>query len=66
MTTLTIQIPDAETELVKKVLEKFNVKIVSTDQKTPNKLTVKTIEDAKNGIGIDEPIKNIRSFLTSL
>lgn len=64
MTPLTIQIPDQDAETVKKVLEKFNVKIVSGYE--PNALTAKTIEDAKQGLGIDKPIKNIHSFLTSL
>jgi hypothetical protein len=32
----------------------------------PNALTIKTINDAHNGKGINKPIKNIRSFISSL
>jgi hypothetical protein len=32
----------------------------------PNALTIKTIEEAHNGIGLEKPIKNIREFLNSL
>jgi hypothetical protein len=34
--------------------------------KTPNALTIKTIVAARQGIGIDEPINDIRDFINSL
>jgi len=67
METLTIEIPDKEIKIVKEILKKFNVKIVKAEQKAiPNALTVKTIEDAHNGKGLERPIGDIRSFINSI
>jgi hypothetical protein len=67
METLTIEIPDKETKIVKEILKKFNVKIIKTEgTETPNALTIKTIKDAQNGKGIEGPIENIRSFINSI
>jgi len=67
METLTIEIPDKETKIVKQILKKFNVKIIKTEgTKIPNALTIKTIEDARNGIGIEGPIGDIRSFINAI
>ncbi len=67
METLTIEIPDKEVKLLKEVLKKFKVKIVKTGTgEVTNALTLKTIEEAHKGKGIDKPIKNIRSFINSL
>jgi hypothetical protein len=64
MTTLTIQIPDKDAEIVKKVLEKFKVKIISST--TPNALTQKTIIEAQKGKGLGKPIENVKAFMDSL
>ncbi|MCD0489081.1 hypothetical protein LPB86_12645 [Pedobacter sp. MC2016-14] len=66
METLTIQIPDKEATVLKEILKKFNVKIINATNRTPNALTVKTIHNAHNGIELNEPIKNIRSFIDSI
>jgi len=66
MTLLTIQIPDKDAEIVKKILEKFNVKILADKEKTPNKLTAKTIEEARKRENLSAPIKDINSFMKSL
>ena len=67
METLTIEIPDKEVKIFKEILKKFNVKIVKTEgANIPNALTAKTIKDARNGKGVGEPIKNVRSFIDSL
>ena len=66
MTTLTIQIEDAEKDFLKKVLRKMNVKILDETDHTPNKITQKTIDDAKLGKGLSVPITNVREFLKSI
>ena len=67
METLTIEIPDKETKIVKEILKKFNVKIIKAEGgQTPNALTIKTIKDAHKGKGVDKPIKNVRSFIDSI
>ncbi len=67
METLTIEIPDNEAKVFREILEKYNIKTIKTEvTATPNALTVKTINDAHNGIGIEGPIENIRSFINSL
>ena len=63
MATLTIQIPDKEKDLFLQFLKKFNGKVVN---KEPNELTKKTIEDVRNGKGLEEPIKSVKSFMESL
>jgi hypothetical protein len=67
METLKVKIPDKGANISKKRLKKRNIKIIKTEvTATPNALTVKTINDAHNGIGIEGPIENIRSFINSL
>jgi hypothetical protein len=70
METLIINIPDKKSALVKKLLKELGVTI-KTDKKNkigniPNALTIKTIDDAHNGIGLEKPITNIDDFLKSL
>ena len=65
--TLTIEIPEKVTKIVKEILKKFKVKIIKTEAaRIPNALTDKTIKDAHNGKGIVGPIDNIRSFINSI
>ncbi len=66
MTTLIIQIEDNEINFLKKILRKMNVKIVSEADTLPNKLTRKTIEDARKGKGLGEPIADIDEFMDSI
>ncbi|WP_421940980.1 hypothetical protein [Pedobacter sp.] len=69
METLIIDIPENKSLLVKSLLKELGVTIHKKNTKKasiPNKLTRKTIEDAHKGIGIGEPIKDIKSFLGSL
>ncbi|HET8828307.1 MAG TPA: hypothetical protein VFM79_03150 [Pelobium sp.] len=66
MTTLTIQIEETEKEFLKKVLRKLNVKILDESDHIPNKLTQKTIDDARKGKGLAEPITNIKEFMGSI
>lgn len=51
MTTLTIELPDKETELFKQLLKKLNGKVVSID-KIPNRATIAAINELKDGKGI--------------
>jgi len=55
MTTLTIQVPDKDTELLKQVLKKFNAKIL-TEESPYNEEFVNEIKkgerDLKSGKGI--------------
>ena len=70
METLVIKVPEKKSALVKQLLIELGVKIDPTSttytKSTPNKTTAKTIEDAHKGIGLNEPIKDIRSFVKSL
>jgi len=69
METLIIDIPENKSSLVKSLLKELGVTIHKKNTKQvriPNELTRKTIEDARNGIGVGEPIKDIKSFLGSL
>jgi len=73
METLVINIPDKKSTLVKQLLKELGVSITSTTKvkdvkpsNVPNALTVKTIEDAHKGIGLDKAIKNIDDFIGSL
>lgn len=69
METLIIDIPENKSSLVKSLLKELGVTIHKKRVKKvdiPNELTRKTIEDAHKGIGVGEPIKNIKSFLGSL
>jgi hypothetical protein len=69
METLVINIPDKKKALVKKLLKELGVTISKTSSKksnVPNALTAKTIADARNGVGLEGPIKNIDDFLKSI
>jgi len=69
METLIIDIPENKSSLVKSLLKELGVTIHKKSAKKvrlPNELTRKTIEDAHKGIGVGEPIKDIKSFLGSL
>ena len=70
METLIINVPEKKSALVKQLLKELGVKINSQppelNNSTPNKLTAKTIDDAHKSIGLNEPIKDIKSFIKSL
>ncbi len=72
METLVINIPEKKSALVKQLLKELGVKIsdpsqsVDTTVQHPNKKTIKTIEDARKGLGLNEPIKDVHSFIKSL
>jgi len=69
METLIIDIPENKSSLVKSLLKELGVTIHKKNVKKvriPNELTRKTIEDAHKGIGVGEPIDDIKSFLSSL
>jgi len=70
METLIINIPEKKSELVKQLLKELGVKFKgknSTNSNVvPNSVTQKTIDDAHNGIGVGEPIKDIKSYIESL
>jgi hypothetical protein len=68
METLTINIPDKKSALVKKLLKELGVTIDTKVKrsKTPNALTVKTIEDAHKGVGLGKPITDIDDFVKSV
>jgi len=69
METLIIDIPENKSSLVKSLLKELGVTIhENSDQKAriPNKLTRKIIEDTHKGIGVGEPIQDVKSFLGSL
>ncbi|RZK92858.1 MAG: hypothetical protein EOO98_01545 [Pedobacter sp.] len=72
METLIIEIPENKSTLVKSLLKELGVVIhkqmpkKSANDRKPNATTVKVIEDARNGIGIGEPIVDIKSFIDSL
>lgn len=72
METLVINVPEKKSALVKQLLKELGVTIDKkatlnrTKSHVPNALTVKTIEDAHNGIGIEGPITDLRAFMDSL
>jgi antitoxin component of RelBE/YafQ-DinJ toxin-antitoxin module len=69
METLVINIPDKKKALVKKLLKELGVTISKNQpkkSKSPNALTAKTIDDARNGIGLEGPVHNISDFLKSI
>lgn len=68
METLIIEIPENKSTLVKSLLKELGVayKKSAKKAKEPNALTRKTIDDARKGIGVGEPITDINSFLKSL
>jgi hypothetical protein len=68
METPVINIPDKKIALVKQLLKELGVTISSdstrkSGEKTPNALTIDTIEKAHKGIGLSKPIKNIDDFM---
>lgn len=70
METLIINIPEKKRTLVKQLLKELGVTFsVDTKDKyndITNLVTLKTIEDAHQGIGIGGPIKDINSYIDSL
>ncbi|MBK0384040.1 hypothetical protein I5M32_13810 [Pedobacter sp. SD-b] len=66
MTTLTIQIDDQEKDSLKKVLRKMNVEILNETNLIPNKITQKTIEQARKGKGLGKVITDIDEFMDSI
>ncbi len=72
METLVINIPNKKSVLVKQLLKELGVTINTVEtkaakkSKTPNALTIETIENAHKGIGLDKPIKNISNFIDGL
>lgn len=70
METLTINIPEKKSALVKQLLKELGVTIDSTSaakkSKTPNALTRQTIEDAREGKGLSGPITDISAFVKSI
>jgi len=70
METLIINIPEKKSELVKQLLKELGVtfKRENSDNSNPvpNSITLKTINDAHNGIGIGEPITDIKTYIDSL
>ena len=72
MERLVINIPGKKSALVKQLLKELGVTIdnqpVEKNEKnaTPNALTAETIDNARKGIGLGEPIKNIGDFVKSL
>lgn len=68
METLIIEIPENKSTLVKSLLKELGVVIHKKNSraKKPNATTIKAIEDARNGIGISEPITDIDKYIDSL
>ncbi|WP_295649659.1 hypothetical protein [uncultured Mucilaginibacter sp.] len=70
METLIINIPEKKSALVKQLLKELGVTIDSASKtkksKTPNTLTKQTIEDARNGKGLSDPITDVASFVKSI
>lgn len=66
MTTITIEIEDSETDFLKKVLERMNVKILEETDKIPNQLTQKTISDAKKRKGLSASFTDVNEFMSSI
>jgi len=70
METLIINIPDKKSALVKQLLKELGVTInenpTAEGGAIPNKTTAKTIDNARKGKGLNEPIKNIHYFVNSL
>lgn len=51
MITLTIELPEEKTSILKEFLSKINGKIISEDR-VPNKETIKAMKELKNGKGV--------------
>ena len=72
METLVINIPEKKSALVKQLLKELGVTIdkkavVKTSKsRTPNALTMKTIDEARKGFGIAGPVKDIKDYVNSL
>lgn len=60
MTTITVELPEEETKLFKEFLKKLNGKVISVN-KTPNKETIKAMNELKAGKGIS--VKNVDELL---
>lgn len=60
MATLTVHVPDEEMQLFKGLLKKLNGKVIS-ENKVPNKETIKAMNELKAGKGIK--VKNIDELL---
>ena len=67
-----INIPDKKSALVKQLLRELGVTIDKkavvqcSKPRVPNALTAKTIEDARNGRGLEGPIIDLKAFMDSL
>jgi hypothetical protein len=69
METLVIKVPEKKSALVKQLLKELGVTFEEKASKLtnmPNSLTKKTIDDAHKGIGLGEPIVDIKDFIKSL
>lgn len=72
MEKFVIQIPNNKVSLVTQLLSELGVHIRKDsgnndiDSKTPNRLTAKTIEEAKQGKNLSEPITDVTAFLESI
>lgn len=70
METLIIKIPEQKSSLVKQLLEELGATFKSGDDTESanilNDITSKTIDDARNGIGIGTNIQNVKPYLASL
>ncbi|HZY36534.1 MAG TPA: hypothetical protein VFE53_07795 [Mucilaginibacter sp.] len=66
METLVIKVPEKKSALVKQLLKELGVTFeekASKSTNTPNALTKKTIEDVHKGIGLEEPIVDVKDFI---
>lgn len=70
METLIINIPEKKSELVKQLLKELGVTFKrenpDNSNPVPNSITLKTINDAHDGIGIGEPITDIKTYIDLL
>jgi len=68
METLIIEIPENKSTLVKSLLRELGVAYKKSAKKVkePNAVTRKTIDDARKGIGVGEPITDIDKYIDSL
>ena len=70
METLVIKVPQKKSELVKALLKELGVKIeasrVREQARIPNELTRQAIKDARNRVGLSDPILDVKAFMKSL
>ena len=69
METYVIKVLKKKSVFVKLLLKELGVKFIEKASKSaadPNILTTKTISNARNGIGLGEPIGDITAFIKSL